>query len=86
MPLQVSRSAGRPADEGLVRAIGVRALTASTLNCIIGVGIFVGPAVGTVTLRAFPAAAHASIWGVSGLLVVGLIALLVMRWSVMREG
>ncbi len=45
MPIQASRSAGRPADEGLVRAIGVRALTASTLSCIIGAGIFVLPAV-----------------------------------------
>jgi APA family basic amino acid/polyamine antiporter len=45
MPTHAGRSVGRPADEGLVRAIGVRALTASTLNCIIGAGIFVLPAV-----------------------------------------
>jgi MFS family permease len=53
-------------------------------EALIGVGIFVGPAVGTVTLRAFPAMAHAGIWGVSGLLVVGLVALLAMRWCVKR--
>jgi amino acid transporter len=45
MPIQEPKSAGRPADEGLVRAIGVRALAASTINCIVGAGIFVLPAV-----------------------------------------
>jgi basic amino acid/polyamine antiporter, APA family len=45
MPLQTSDTVGQLADEGLVRAIGVRALTAGTLNCIVGAGIFVLPAV-----------------------------------------
>ena len=35
---------GPPADEGLVRAIGTRALTLSVVNLIIGAGIFVLPA------------------------------------------
>ena len=45
MPLPTTGPVGRRADEGLVRAIGVRALAASTLNCIVGAGIFVLPAV-----------------------------------------
>src|ERR1041385_2855119 len=45
MPNSQTSPVGRPADEGLVRAIGVRALAASTLNCIVGAGIFVLPAV-----------------------------------------
>ena len=44
MPSQSGKTVGRPADKGLVRAIGVRALTAGTLNCIVGAGIFVLPA------------------------------------------
>jgi len=35
---------GPPADEGLIRAIGTRALTLSVVNLIIGAGIFVLPA------------------------------------------
>lgn len=52
MPSQTSGTVGRPADEGLVRAIGVRALTAGTLNCIVGAGIFVLPAVAAQGLGA----------------------------------
>ena len=33
------------ADEGLIRAVGVRALTAAIINFTIGAGIFVLPAV-----------------------------------------
>jgi MFS family permease len=48
-------------------------------EALIGVGIFLGPAVGTTTLRLFPAAPNAGIWAVSGLLVLGLGALLTLK-------
>jgi APA family basic amino acid/polyamine antiporter len=44
MPKSATDSVGPPADEGLVRAIGVRALTLGVVNMIIGAGIFVLPA------------------------------------------
>jgi APA family basic amino acid/polyamine antiporter len=44
MPKPAPGVAGPPADEGLVRAIGVRALTLGVVNMIIGAGIFVLPA------------------------------------------
>jgi amino acid transporter len=44
MPRPAPGGAGPAADEGLVRAIGLRALTLSVVNMIIGAGIFVLPA------------------------------------------
>jgi amino acid transporter len=44
MPEPAPGPAGPPADEGLVRALGLRALTLSVVNLIIGAGIFVLPA------------------------------------------
>src|SRR5437868_12775868 len=41
-----------PSDSGLVRAIGVRELTASIINVTIGAGIFVLPAVASAGLGA----------------------------------
>ncbi len=54
-------------------------------EALIGLGIFAGPAVGTMTLRLAPQVPHAGIWAVSGLLVVGLGGLVVMRGRVMRD-
>ena len=45
MPTSAPETVGPPTDEGLVRAIGVRALTLGVVNLIIGAGIFVLPAV-----------------------------------------
>ena len=44
MPQATPGAGGPPADEGLVRAIGTRALTLGVVNMIIGAGIFVLPA------------------------------------------
>jgi len=45
----------------------------------IGIGIFSGPAIGALALRLAPQQAHASAWAVSGVLTLGLLALLVLR-------
>jgi predicted MFS family arabinose efflux permease len=45
----------------------------------IGLGIFAGPAVGAVALRVFPQAPYSAAWAVTGLLLLGLIALIAMR-------
>ena len=48
-------------------------------EALIGVGIFTGPAVGATTLHFLPHLPDAGIWAVSAALVVGLVALVVMR-------
>jgi hypothetical protein len=45
----------------------------------IGVGLFLGPAVGATALRFFPASANVGIWTVSGLLALGLAGLFCLR-------
>ena len=45
----------------------------------IGVGIFAGPAIGAVSIFAFPAHPESSVWGVALVLVAGLGALLYLR-------
>jgi predicted MFS family arabinose efflux permease len=45
----------------------------------IGVGIFAGPAVGATTLTLFPQIPHGGVIAVSGLLLMGLIALIALR-------
>jgi MFS family permease len=45
----------------------------------IGLGIFAGPAVGAVALRVFPQAPYSAAWAVTGLLLLGLIALVALR-------
>ncbi|MDB6021076.1 MAG: Major facilitator superfamily 1 [Pedosphaera sp.] len=42
----------------------------------IGMGIFVGPAAGVGALQAFPNQANAGTWGISALLVIGLMLFL----------
>ena len=48
-------------------------------EALIGVGIFLGPAVGAATSQFARAVPHAGIWAVSALLAVGLPALFVMK-------
>ena len=49
-------------------------------EALIGAGIFAGPALGAATLHLFPNQPNAGTWAVSGALVIGLLALLAMRW------
>lgn len=46
----------------------------------IGVGLFVGPTLGSASLWLAPAQPKASVWAVSALLLVGLAGLLWLRW------
>lgn len=46
----------------------------------IGVGLFVGPTLGSASLWLAPGAPKASVWAVSALLLVGLAGLLWLRW------
>jgi len=46
----------------------------------IGAGICVGPTLGTAALYFAPQRPNASTWAVSGLLLVGFVVLLVLRW------
>jgi len=50
-------------------------------EALIGVGIFLGPAVGASALQFARGMPHAGIWAVSGLLALGLPLLLLMRWK-----
>ena len=52
----------------------------------IGLGIFLGPALGAVSLWQFPTHPNGSAWAVSGLLVVGLGLLLKVRNGSCRAG
>ncbi|HEY0454894.1 MAG TPA: hypothetical protein VGE41_00860, partial [Verrucomicrobiae bacterium] len=45
-------------------------------EALIGLGLFIGPAVGTASLRISPSHPHAGTWAVSVLLGVGLLALM----------
>jgi hypothetical protein len=45
----------------------------------IGVGIFLGPAVGATALRLLPQFANSGAWAVTGLLTLGLGCLLVLK-------
>jgi predicted MFS family arabinose efflux permease len=46
----------------------------------IGVGIFVGPTVGSAALYLFPALPNAGTWTVGGVLMAGLAGLVALRW------
>lgn len=48
-------------------------------EALIGLGIFLGPAVGASTLRLFPSTPQAGVWAVCGLLVLGLGILITLR-------
>ena len=48
-------------------------------EALIGLGIFGGPAVGGAALSLAPGTAHAGVWAVSGTLLAGFVALLVLK-------
>ena len=50
-------------------------------EALIGVGIFLGPAVGASTLQLAGDVPHAGIWAVSGLLALGLPLLFALNWK-----
>jgi predicted MFS family arabinose efflux permease len=51
----------------------------------IGVGIFTGPAVGAASLRFFPETPNMNAWAVTGLLAVGLLWLVALRWRPTKQ-
>jgi MFS family permease len=52
----------------------------------IGAGVFMGPAVGAAALGLWPAQPQAHAWGVSGLLLLGLVGVLGIRITTGRRG
>lgn len=70
MPQPAPGNAGPPADEGLVRALGPRALTLSVVNLIIGAGIFVLPALVARRLGAAAIVAYLVCAGAIGLVLL----------------
>jgi hypothetical protein len=47
---------------------------------VIGFGIGAGPAVGYAAARIFPGHPDAGVWNIAGLLVIGLLGFLAIRW------
>ena len=48
-------------------------------EAVIGLGMFMGPATGVLSLQFFPTHPSASTWGTTGLLVIGLVLFLRVR-------
>ena len=63
------------ADEGLIRAVGVRGLTAGMINYMIGAGIFVLPALVAAQVGAAAPIVYVVCAVAMGLIVIGMVGL-----------